>query len=316
MWKSVESTARSARWMRLLLFTLAPLWGLTLLCGGAAAQEMEPRAYSPSPVGANFLVLGGGYSTGGAVFDPSIPITNVNADVTSTSLGYVRTFALCGRSASAGIVQPYVWGTVSGDVFEQFRSVDRSGVGDTRLRFGLNLLGGPALTPAEFAKRRPERALGSSVVVVVPTGQYYPDKLINIGANRWAFKLEVGFSQPARRWSLEAYAAAWLFTDNGDFFGGQVREQAPIGAFQGHISYTFKPRLWLASDATFYAGGRTTVDGTKNADYQANTRFGITFSAPVGRRSSVKVSWATGATTRIGGSFDTIGAAWQFLWFD
>lgn len=302
--------------MRLLLFTLAPLWGPTLPCAPAVAQELEPRAYSPSPVGANFVLLGGGYSTGGVVFDPSLPFTNVNADVTSTSIGYNHTFGLFDRCASIGIVQPYVWGTVSGEVFEQSRSVDRSGFGDTRLRFGMNLFGGPALTPAEFAKRRPERALGTSVVVVVPTGQYYPDKLINIGANRWAFKPEVGFSQPVRQWSFEAYAGVWLFTDNDDFFGGQVREQEPIGAFQGHVSYTFKPRLWLAGDATFYTGGRTTVDGTENADYQANTRFGVTCSVPVGRRSSVKVSWTTGATTRIGGSFDTIAAAWQFLWFD
>ncbi len=312
----MEGTARSARWMRLVLFTLAPLLGLTLLCGPAATQELEPRVYSPSPVGANFLVLGGGRSTGGVTFDPSIPFTNVHAELTSFSLGYARTFGLFGRSVSAGILQPFVWGTVSGDIFEQSRSVDRSGVGDTRLRFGINLLGGPALTPADFAKRRPGRALGTSVIVVIPTGQYYSDKLINIGTNRWAFRPEVGFSQPVRRWSFEAYAAAWLFTDNDDFFGGQVREQEPIGAFQGHVSYTFKPRLWLAGDATFYTGGRTTVDATKNADYQANSRFGVTFSAPVGRRNSVKVSWTTGGTTRVGGSFDTIAAAWQFLWFD
>ena len=302
--------------MRLALFTLSPLLGLTLLGSPAAAQELEPRAYSPSPVGANFLVLVGGRSTGGIVSDASTPITNIHAEVNSASLGYGRTFGLFGRSANAGIFQSYVWASVSGDVFEQARSVERSGVGDTRLRFGMNILGGPALTPAEFAKRRPGRTLGASVIVVVPTGQYYPDKLINLGANRWAFRPEVGYSQPVRRWFFDAYAAVWLFTDNDDFYGGQLREQQPIGAFQGHVSYTFKPRLWLAANATFYTGGRTTVDGTKNADLQANSRFGVTFSVPVGRRNSVKLSGTTGATTRIGGSFDTIAAAWQFLWFD
>jgi hypothetical protein len=311
-----EDTARSAQTIRSVRFAVAPLCGLMLLCGRAAAQELEPRAYSPSPVGANFVLLGTAYSAGDVTFDPSIPITNVDAKLTSASLGYGRTFGLFGRSASAGIFQPYVWGRISGDIFEQSRSVDRSGVADTRLRLAINLLGGPALTPAEFAKRRPGRTLGTSIVVVAPTGQSYSDKLVNIGTNRWAFKPELGFSQPVQRWSFDAYAAAWLFTDNDEFFGGQVREQDPIGALQGHISYTINPRLWLAGDATFYAGGRTTVGGTKNADYQANSRFGITFSAPVRRRNSLKVSWTTGGTTRIGGSFDTITAAWQFLWFD
>jgi len=300
----------------ILTWTLVPLYGPASFCGFATAQELEPRVYSPSPVGGNFLLLSGTRSTGDVVVDPSILLSDVYAEMYSASLSYSRTFGLFGRSASAAVVLPYMWGTMSGDVLEQVRSIDRSGMGDTRLRMGINLIGGPALSQAEFAKRRPGRALGASVIVAAPTGQYYPDKLINIGANRWAFKPEVGFSQPHKRWSFEAYAGVWLYTDNDDFLGGQVREQEPLGAFQGHVSYTFKPRLWLAGDATFYTGGRTTVDGTKNADLQANSRFGVTFSAPVGRRNSVKVAWATGATTRIGGSFDTFGATWQFFWFD
>lgn len=302
--------------MRSLLFTLSTLTGLTLLWSPVAAQELEPRAYSPSPVGANFLIFGGGRSTGGVVTDPSIPITNIQAEVNSAALGYGRTFGLFGRSASVGIVQSYVWAHVSGNVFEEFRVADRQGLGDTRLRLAMNLLGGPALTLAEFARRRPGRTLGASVVVVVPTGQYYSDKLINLGTNRWAFRPEVGFSQPVRQWAFDAYAGAWLFTDNDDFYGGQLREQEPIVGFQGHVSYTFKPRLWLAGDATFYTGGRTTLNGIEKADLQANSRYGLTFSAPVGRRNSVKVTGTTGGTTRIGGSFDTIAAAWQFLWFD
>lgn len=200
-------------------------------------------------------------------------------------------------------------------MFEEFRSVRRSGLGDGRLRLSANLAGGPALAPRDFAKRRPRTTLGASVVAAAPTGQYAPAKLINLGGNRWAVKPEVGVSHPAGRWVFEAYAGAWLFADNPDFYGGSVREQQPLGTFQAHVSYTFRPRLWLAADATYYTGGRTTVGGVMNADFQKNSRVGLTLAVPVGRRQSVKLSWAKGATTRIGGDFQTLAVAWQYLWF-
>ena len=67
------------------------------------------------------------------------------------------------------------------DVAEVTRSVTRTGFGDLRLRFTLGLLGSPALSPREFVRRTPGPALGASLVVA-PTGEYFPDKLINIGS--------------------------------------------------------------------------------------------------------------------------------------
>ena len=66
-----------------------------------------------------------------------------------------------------------------------------------------------------------------------------------------------------------------------------MREQDPIGTFQAHVSYTFKPWLWLSADATFYTGGRTTLDGAVKADLQRNSRVDDpqlcqAFAAPVG----------------------------------
>ena len=132
----------------------------------------------------------------------------------------------------------------------------------------MNILGGPALTPRESAAHRPATILGLSLSVAVPTGQYDPSKLINLGSNRWSFKREMGVSKTWGRWYLELYGGVWIFSDNTNFYGGSVREQDAIGTFQAHVSYTFKPRLWLAADATFYAGGRTTLDGTAKADLQ------------------------------------------------
>jgi hypothetical protein len=281
----------------------------------SVAQELEPRSYSPSPVGANFLVIAYTNTTGGVLFDPSLPFSDVDANLDALALGYGRTFGLFGRSASALIALPYVRGDLSGNVGEQARAISRSGLADPRIKLSVNLLGGPALTPAEFARRTPVTTLGASLTVVPPTGQYDSSKLINIGSNRWSFKPEIGVSVPLDRWYLEGYAGVWLFTDNDDFFGGQHREQDPITSFQLHASYTFRPRLWLAVDSTWYTGGRSTVDGARRNDLQSNARIGVTLSLPLGARQSLKLTWTDGATTRIGGDFSTFGVAWQYAWF-
>ena len=108
-----------------------------------------------------------------------------------------------------------------------------------------------------------------------------------------------------------------LFTTNREFYtGASVRTQAPVVALQSHVSYTLRRQLWAAFDATWYSGGTTTVNGTRKADLQRNSRLGATLSLPVGRQQSIKFSGSTGATTRVGADFQTFGAAWQLTWFD
>lgn len=287
-----------------------------LLSGIAGAQELEPRAYSPAPVGMNVIALAYGNSRGGLSFDPAVPITDVTARIQSYSLGYVRTFGFVGRSANVGIVLPHVTGNLSGNVGEARATADRSGFGDARLRLAVNLFGGPALSPQEFAQRKPGTAVGASLTVVAPTGEYDSSKLINIGTNRWAFKPDVGITYEIGKWFLEGAAGVWLFTDNTDFFGGSTRQQDPLGTVQFHVGYSFRPGLWLAADATHYEGGRTRVNGVENQDLQQNSRYGVTLSLPVDREWSVKLAWSNGLLTRIGGDFTTFSIALQYRWFD
>jgi hypothetical protein len=279
------------------------------------AQELTPRNYAPNPTSLNIVQASFGRSWGGLLFDTSLPFDDVNAHINQGALLYGRTFGLLGRSANAVVAFPYVWGDVDGLVEGEYRRITRSGLADLRGQFTINVLGGPALPPREFAARRPSTVLGLSVAIVAPTGQYDPAKLINIGSNRWSVKPELGFSKTEGRWYLELYGGVWVFSDNTDFFGGARREQDPIGTIQAHASYTFKPRLWLAGDATFYTGGRTTVNGVAKADVQSNSRVGLTLALPVGRRGAVKVAWSTGFTTRIGADFTSVGIAWQTVWF-
>jgi hypothetical protein len=287
---------------------------LLLAAAGAAAQELNPRAYAPMPTGMNIAMLSYGRSSGGVLFDPSLPVEDVRAVINSGALLYGHSFGLFGRSANAVVALPYAWGEMSGLLAGEYQRLTRSGLADLRGQLTVNLFGGPALAPREFVRYRPRTILGLSLAVAAPTGQYDPAKLVNIGSNRWSVKPEVGFSRTKGRWYLELYGGVWIFGTNGDYYGGSVREQDPLGTFQAHVSYTFKPRLWLAGDATFYTGGRTMVNGTAKADVQGNSRVGAALALPVGRQSALKVSWSNGFTTRIGADFNSIGVAFQTVW--
>lgn len=278
------------------------------------AQELEPRSYSPNPTGARFLALGYVHSAGDVLLDPSVPLSNVDARLNAGAAAYGRTFDAFGRSAIASIALPYAWGKVSGDTGEGRREVSRAGLADMRVRLGINLLGGPALSASEFAQRRPQTTLGVSLTAVAPSGQYDPQKLVNIGSNRWSFKPELGLSYPHGDWYFEGYAGVWLFTENDNFYGGSRRKQDPITTLQAHVVYTFRPQLWIAFDVNHYRGGATTANGVRGADQQSNTRVGFTISVPAAAHQSVKLTWADGVAARLGSDFNTVGVAWQYAW--
>jgi len=74
--------------------------------------------------------------------------------------------------------------------------------------------------------------------------QYDPTKLINLGANRWAFKPELGLSRRWGHWVLDAYGGVWFFTENPEFFsrnayvpGVQTQTQDPAVVLETHLSY-------------------------------------------------------------------------------
>jgi hypothetical protein len=280
------------------------------------AQELEPRAYAPAPIGANFFLIAYSYQSGEVLFDPSLPFSDVNAYINGMAGGYGHTFSLFGRFASAAVVVPYAFGSINGNVGEDYTRITRSGLGDLRARFVVNLIGAPGLSAREWAAKKPQTTLGFSLVVSAPTGQYSPEKLINIGTNRWAFRPEFGLSYPTGHWTLEASAGVWLFLDNTHTYPGEnVRSQDPLFTFQAHAGYTFRPQLWLALDATYYVGGRTATNGVPGDTRFSNTRVGATFSVPVARGHTIKFLAATGVSARVGSRFNTYGIAYQFLWF-
>jgi len=280
----------------------------------AYAGELEPRAYVNTPVGLNFLIAGYSYSEGGLSTPASSPINDAQLKMNTELLAYARALDVWGNSGKFDVILPYAELSGTAMVGGQPRERQVSGLIDPRFRFSVNFYGSPALSLQEFANYHQDFLIGASVQVSAPLGQYDPNKLVNLGANRWFIKPDIGISKAFGALTLELSGGVTFFTNNNDYYGGKTLEQDPVYSAQAHLTYDFGHGVWGALDGTYDYGGRTTIDGVRSQDVQSNSRAGATLALPVNRNNSVKLYASSGVSTRTGSDYNLFGAAWQYRW--
>ena len=299
----------ASRFSRLSLLVI-----MGVLISPVSEADIEPRSYSNIPVGLNFLLAGYTYMKGNVAFAPTLPINNAKLETSSAFLAYVRSLDVRGKSGKVDIIIPEAWLSGQAEVLGQQRDRDVVGFADPMVRLYVNLFGAPALSMKEFANYKQDTIVGVSVAVTAPGGQYDPNKLVNIGTNRWSIKPELGVSKAWGALTAEAAAGVFVFTDNNEPFQGQTLAQQPMYNLQGHLIYNFTPGIWGALDVNYYTGGRTTLDNKTADNLQQNWRVGATLALPVTRQHSIKLYGNTGVSSRTGSDFDLVGIAWQYRW--
>jgi hypothetical protein len=283
------------------------------------AQDIEPRRWSHLPIGANFAGAAYAYTTGDISLDPEPKIQNGQFDLQTFALKYIRSFELLGKSARVDLLQPYQIGHWTGLLNGTPASVDRSGLADTTARFAVNLIGAPPLTGKEFAEYRAkadhETIVGTGLIVQFPTGQYYDDKLINLGGNRFTFRPQLGAVHNWGKWTAELTGQGWFFTDNNDFFNGKRLQQDPMYGADTHLIYTFSPGLWVSGSFGYAGGGTTTVNGNSSDNNQCNLGWGLSVGVPLSHNVGMKVGYI-GTRTQVstGMDTDTFVAAISVMW--
>jgi hypothetical protein len=298
------------------------LFSLCIAMRVCQAQDLAPRAYVITPLHSNAITLTWAFYDGNINYNGALPVSGAVGTYNVQIFSYYHSFSFFGRSANVVASLPYALGNFQGTAFGAEQQLYRSGLLDSTFRFSVNLKGGPAMPVQKFVKWHQKILLGASLKVSAPTGQYDPTKLINWGANRWAFKPEFGYSQRWAKWVLDGYMGVWLFTTNNDFWsrnafypGTRSQSQSPIGSFEGHLSYDFKPRLWASLDGNFWFGGKTSVSGVQNPlTEQTNSRIGGTVAIPITKHQSLKFSYNNGTYIRFGGNYQNVSAAWQYSW--
>lgn len=283
------------------------------LGGPAQAQDLEPRRWSHLPTGLNVIGLGTTFSKGDIFLDPVLEIDDATYELGGTGLVYLRTFGLFGRSARVDVLVPYAYGRWEGLLQGQPASTRRHGFGDPRLRLSMLLYGAPAEDPKTFAtSQKSNTVVGAAISVRVPWGEYYPERLINLGKNQWIFRPQLGVTHTRGKWTYEITGSAFIYLDNDEFNVDKTLENDPLWALQGHLIYTFRPGLWASVSTAWGRGADSSVDGVPTGVRTENWLTSLAVGLPINRRQGVKLAWLTSRTQEPQGKDeDTLIFAWQ-----
>jgi len=279
------------------------------------AQELTPRLFWPTPKGTRVLVSGYSYTSGDVFLDLSLPVEDSESQINTGILAYTQTLGLWGRTSNILVNLPYAWGTAKGSFLGNPVKRDFGAFGDLSLTLNVNLRGAPTMTVEDFQAYRanPRQVIGASLKVVMPTGAYNPDKVVNVGANRWAARLKLGaviILKP--KWLMEVSASTWLFGDDDDFFFGK-KEQDPVFALETNLIKRIRPGLWASLDVTYFKGGNQTIDGILLENKLDNLKLGATLVVPIHKRHAIKLGYANGVVTRYGNDFNQLLVSYQVV---
>jgi len=287
---------------------------MLLVSARGFSQELEPRGLTNIPVGTNIAVLGYGYASGNILFDPALPLEDVNANMHAIVGAYVRSINFFGMGAKANVILPFAAGDWEGIYQGNDSATARTGMGDMRFGLSFNFAGSPALDKDGFKDFKQKTIAGFSMQVVAPTGQYFDDRLINLGSNRWAFRPQLGVSHKINSWYIEYAINTWLYTTNNAFWSGNKLKQNPIGTIKVNVIKSFNKGIWASLGAGYAYGGRSFVNDVRRDASISVLRLGVVVVVPVHPQHSLKFTALTARRFAEGADFESIALAYQFIW--
>ena len=307
--KFVSSFARGGLLVQIFLLLASPCF----------ADELEPRRWAHLPINSNFGGTAYAYTEADIDVDPLLKIEDVEMELHSWALKYIRTFSLFNKTARIGVLQAYQEGEWSGLLDGVPKTVNKNGLSDTFVRFAINLYGAPPLQGKEYAAYRAtqkvETIVGAGFSVQLPTGDYTDDTLINLGTNRYTFRPQVGVIHTRGKWSLETTGTVAFHTDNTDFYNGKKLEQDPLYTLQSHLIYAFRPGVWGSASGGYNYGKRSTVDGVEKDDRKEFLAWAFSFGFPISRHLGAKVAYiGTRTQESTGIDSDTVAVGFSAFW--
>jgi hypothetical protein len=199
---------------------------LLAAAGRAPADDVEPRRWTPLPIGTTVVGVGVIRGRGDVGFDPVLKVEDATVKVTTTVVSLLRAFDLFGKSARVDVRLPQQHAHWQGLLDGEPRTVDRRGLADPSVRLAVDFSGAPALSGKAFNAYRAAHpvntVVGAALTLSLPLGEYQEDKLLNLGTNRFAIQPQLGVVHTRGPWSYELTGSVAFFTDNNHFLVNQT----------------------------------------------------------------------------------------------
>jgi hypothetical protein len=155
-----------------------------------------------------------------------------------------------------------------------------------------------------MGQRNPAVVMYWLTALTAPTGKYDSDNLINIGTNRWSFRLGLPTTvrlsktwQPGKSTTFEILPSVDLFTPNNspplssrtDLVPSQVK-QRPLYAIEAHFTHDINERLLVSLDSYTRLDGETLSDGVGQDNSHASSSLGGTIGMAPWKNSRLTFS--------------------------
>jgi hypothetical protein len=286
-----------------------------LLYQNAISQDVEPRRWNPIPLGTNILGAGYSYTSGDVFFDPLLQAEDVKIKAHSLAVSFVQPFKVGNKLGTVSMLVPFSVADWSGLLSGEPAAVNRTGFGDPRLRASVLLAGPPAGNAPELRQYRIDNptstSFGVSLAITLPLGEYFEDKLLNLGGNRFIFRPQVGMIHYWGTWSFELTGSVFLYTRNPDFFNDAERDQRPTFAMQTHLVKQLRGGAWLSLGAGYGLGGESLINRQPNGDFRSNLLMSASYSLMIAKRQGLKLSYIRSeALQDIGSNTNNFILAW------
>jgi len=287
------------------LITLAFLIQNTLF-----AQDLEPRRWTPLPSGTTILGLTYAHTSGNIGFDPVLEIEDAKVKRDLLVMSYTHFFTFAEKLMRFDAILPWANSKWDGLLRGEQADTQRTDISDPIFRLSVNLLG----APASGSSKADNTVVGAAIAVTVPWGEYYDDKLLNLGSNRYTIRPQIGVVHTHGPWSYELTGSIFFFTDNDRFFNGNKFEQDPFYAVQGHVIRVFDPGVWGSLSAGYGEGRARKINGISKKDRLDGFITALSFGVPLTPVQGLKFSyiWSKlNAPTETRSELNTFTVGWS-----